>query len=353
MVYGGKKRHWTRSAVALAGNAFSGFRRWSGVSKKRQKKPSSLAIKAARKTRTRGRGGQSYTKTKKGSMFQSAKPGVGGTFSSYVENHRARKGSGWNNKMLGKSVQSLSGALRLTGANGVQGIVNSMQTCSNSQLTTMAVQAGGTGARDSFKYFLKRVSGFSIYTNQSNANCNLKLYDVVSRKDCPSSGTYSDPAAAWYNGMGDTVTTGSTSSVTSNNLGCTPFQSPEFCAYYKIKKVTSVILSAGQSHHHYVKRNLNAIIHDESLNTGSNLKNLTHFTMAVAFGYPENDLVTPSIVTTAAAAVDCVSQLRYEYAWQAINYTKMTYAFGLGTLGAGGAELMQEVAGVVKGETNA
>jgi hypothetical protein len=225
-----------------------------------------------------------------------------------------------------------------------------MNTCSDAQLTSMMTGAGGSGSRDSYKYLLKDVTGFTIYTNQSNGNVNLKLYDVICRKDL-GSGSAVDPSSAWYNGITDNVTTGTVSSVSSTNLGATPFMSPLFCQYFKVLKVTSIILAAGQSHHHYVKRTLNRMINDELLTYYVNLAYLTHYTVAAAFGYPENDTTTNTIVSTCAVGIDTVSEFKFRWAYSAVNFNRSTYTNTLGSIAAG--ELMQIAAGVVKAETQA
>ena len=74
----------------------------------------------------------------------------------------------------------------------------------------------------------------------------VQIYDIIARRDQTTASTDFDPTNAFTNGLGDE------GAYTSSHVGKLPFASKIFTQYFKICKVTHLIMSEGQTHVHRI-----------------------------------------------------------------------------------------------------
>lgn len=165
------------------------------------------------------------------------------------------------------------------------------------------------------KLYLKSCNSEMMITNQTNDVVNITLYDVVARRDLTGNSAnealYITPDLAWQQGCIDA----GASSVYST-VGSTPFQTPGFTEFFKIRKITHVDLHSGGHHRHrqiYDSRCMfsNEIV-TELASSGGVLGGRSAFTLVVAHGFPVNSTGT-STVSTASGKIVWAQKLQYEY----------------------------------------
>lgn len=164
------------------------------------------------------------------------------------------------------------------------------------------------------KVLLKDYSLIVAFTNQTNANVKVTLYDIIQRRDKLSGSTNDAPDAAWLY-----ETTLSTNYL-STNTAAVPFDSAVFTQNYKVISSKDYRLAQGETGEHFVNGKMNRVwdhSNDYSTTPGSILryrggyKGLTYWCLAVVQGFPtDNDNAT---VTTSIAEVDFVTTTRYSY----------------------------------------
>lgn len=105
------------------------------------------------------------------------------------------------------------------------------------------------------KFFISKIKVVSRIRNSTTAPVNVILYDIVARRD---TNTINDlaatPSAAWIEGMTQTTAIVSTGGLANGvtRPGATPFMSPTFTKFYKVRKVNEFTLHAGATHKHYI-----------------------------------------------------------------------------------------------------
>ena len=104
---------------------------------------------------------------------------------------------------------------------------------------------GNVATNKTLNVLMKSVSSKLMLQNQYiNSNFNVQIYNIISRRDLNNSTTIYDPT--------NTFTAGLTNegAVPKEDVGVLPFSSRGLTQYFKICKVTHLIMSEGQTHVH-------------------------------------------------------------------------------------------------------
>lgn len=183
---------------------------------------------------------------------------------------------------------------------------------------------GGTAQATTFigqnKVILKDYSLNINFTNQSNANIKVMLYDFIARRDMYNSGgeVALNPLVAWNN------ESSLCAGYNNAQYGATPFDSQLLCKTWKCIGSQEYRLSEGETGEHRVHSVMNKI-HDHTLDQlttstatignlsaqAGALKGLTYFCLAVVSGSPTD--ANNSTVTSSIGKVDFVSVNRYTW----------------------------------------
>ena len=237
--------------------------------------------------------------------------GTGGSFSKFFYGRRKLPLPKNIVKNLGIKYFVTNNASRFTGGIGQQQFSQPVVMFSPTALTTMqSILPGGSGAGGaSQKFMVMKCSSELSISNCTLGNTRLILYDIVARRDLQS-GVLS-PLAAITSGFLD-VFDGASSDYTT--LGYTPFQNPRFTEFFKIVKMTHVILSQGQVHIHRISYHPNKIISGElDARISGGIRGLTCYTMIQQWGDPDNDGTVKTTVSTSSTAIDVVAKYQYQF----------------------------------------
>lgn len=254
--------------------------------------------------------------TKKISLNQKAiKDGTGGSFSKFFYGRRRiPKRMRQVYRTCSKNYQVINNSGRITTTAGTQLFNGILTMFSTSDLNGFATNIS---ANKTNKFIAMTCSSEVMISNQDEGNVRFVLYDIICRRDCTQS-NIADPATAFKNSLADE----GAANINWNSVGATPFSSDLFTQFYKVLKITHVILAAGQFHTHRVHFGLNRQFDAEQLQyTPNGIKGATCFTCIMAYGAPYNDSVTKTSVSTGQVNLDFVSKKQYSYTWMQDNDT--------------------------------
>lgn len=296
--------------------------RFAGKMARRSRRSSGRIVKRRRV--------RSSTSTSVKSVIPKSYPkpdGNGGSFSSFRTHRKGTFIPKWDRRMLEPSHYRVTTAARLTAAFGQQNATyfeyanqGDMQTPANQFAVSNFVQ----------KVWYQKIYGTISITNQDKGNCHVTIYDLMCRRDLVSGNTL-DPNSTWSLGLTDTNgSSATTKSIT--NLGVTPFQSPLFCQYYKVMKVSKFVLGQGTSHVHHYKWSHNRVMELEYLSTQSQYAKTSHEVLIVVNGLPYNDSTTKTLVATGSCAIDIVHQKTVTYRAISQNPSYYQYSNNQGTI---------------------
>lgn len=166
-----------------------------------------------------------------------------------------------------------------------------------------------------------------LLRNQTNTNCRLSIYDIVTKRDSQNT-TYDTPIEAWQKS--------STDNSDVNQLyyiGQTPYKSAEFRKFFAVNKVTYANLEPGMQHEHIVHHKYNKIIDTTRWDntTGTSLAGLTRFIMIVFYGHLAHDTAAPASVTTSPITLDWMYSEETTYKWISNQIPGVTYTNNLPT----------------------
>jgi len=332
----GRRKAVRRGAAAMAGLALAAkYRRTGTTGSKNLDYVGKYAAKAGTKV------GKYIKKRRTASLHQKALPnipghGAGGTFSAFNMRRPLTKWQVGLKKNAASNFVYANGAQRLTSAIGVQAVSLLSNTYLNTDILNQFSSTNLT-----CKTIIESCTENSIIRNQNNNDCYLILYDVVARRD-QYQGSESSPFQTWFNGNFDAGASGMIYQV-----GTTPFSSPQFTQYFKVVKVTHIILPAGGTHEHRVHYEPNRMINREVAAISGYIRNLTHFTMAVQYGAPDNDNTTQTTVSIGTSTLDVVQTKQYKYTYVADAVTNNSFVASLPTTYASGIEaIIQDESGV-------
>lgn len=249
--------------------------------------------------------------TGKSSLHQPAKQsGQGGSFSNFFYGKRKLpKGYRSIKKAMSNNYVAINSATRITQTAGQQAVKSVQSLFNAGDLSTLSARIQNNQTN---RFCAESCSSEIMITNQDLGNVKIMIYDLIARRDATLAMTPVYPDAAWQTSYGDEGGANADYQV----VGSTPFSSDLFVQYYKVLKVTHVILGQGQCHIHRVKFSPNRVIDGETLQyTTGNLKGLSVFQMIVAYGTPCNDATTKTTVSTGQVALDVVTRRQYKYTW--------------------------------------
>jgi hypothetical protein len=188
------------------------------------------------------------------------------------------------------------------------------------------------------KVILKDYSCSINFTNQTNANVKVQMYDIISRRDnfVLNTSYVEDPLVAWQQAIvgGGYHTTW---------YGATPFDSPLFTKYFKVIGSQEYRLAEGETGEHIVKHKMNKPF-DMSVLSGigtagtqnafpvneGGFKGLTYYAIAVVSGAPTD--ANNSTVTTSIATVDFVTVNAYTFEYITAEGAYIAQLNNLGTV---------------------
>lgn len=241
--------------------------------------------------------------------------GTGGSFSKFFYGRRRiPKRMRQVYRTCAKNYQVINNSGRIVANSGSQAFNSVLTMFSTPDLNGFATNISSNKTN---KFLAISCSAELMLTNQDEGNVRFVLYDIIARRDITQSNLV-DPATAFKNSLADE----GASNANWAAVGATPFSSDLFTQFYKILKMTHVILGAGQFHTHRVHFGLNRQFDAEQLQyTPNGIKGATCFTCVMAYGCPYNDSVTKTSVSTGQVTLDFVSKKQYSYTWTQDNDT--------------------------------
>nr|WAE42574.1 MAG: capsid protein [Cressdnaviricota sp.] len=318
-----------------------GVLRLSGGIKKRK---ASTATSGAKRMR-------SMTTTRRKKLDQNAHEHRGGSESRFTHGKRAkglpaRVASKLTALVFTQNIQNRQG---MGGTPGRQLVADFMPLFPNTDLVTMMNQALLAQAQSSAaagtsqtptgfrtdRILLKKVNAELSLANSTNMTCRVELYDVIARRDIypftslSSTQIVPTPTLAFAYGLQNELQT--SSNTANQNVGTTPFDSQLFCKFWKIQKITHVILAPGQVHMHKVSYSPNYVL-DNQLLSQTNMAaigKLACYTMAVAVGQPILDAT--GLVTTGQVELLTIARQDYEFSYIPNNLKTMVNVNALAT----------------------
>jgi hypothetical protein len=213
--------------------------------------------------------------------------------------------------------------------------------------TSDMLQLSGLSSGTNGRILCSGVRAEMVLTNAANTSARITIYDIISRKDL-NSGTITSPSFAWKQGVDDEGGSGTNYQIP----GCTPFNSKSFTEFFKIKKVSHVLLGQGATHIHRTRFFPNRAVDYGTVEYGQYWKDLSCFTMLVVHGQASNDVTTKSSISIGASDINMVVLKEYETSfiadynttWSGTNSLPTSFAVGENTISIG--------AGLVEAATN-
>jgi hypothetical protein len=238
-------------------------------------------------------------------------------------------------------------------------ILNNLEAEEAYQTAQNANQAGvsgdiGAGTR---VYNVRRWVCETTYKNQSEVPVQLWLYDIVARND--QKGSFIPPTTVWADGIAVNSSSafgggiqeglfGNTSTAGINQIGATPFQAKSFGSWFKVVKVTKVMIHPGSNHQHIVVIKPKFPFNAEKTLSLYCRRMQTYMCMAIAHGGIINgtgaDLTK---VTTSEAKLDYISTCRIEAQQITQNRTVYCSYNNLATAVTAGEAVVEDTDGIV------
>ena len=300
------------------------------------------SLRTPKRTRT-------MTMTKREPLRQKAKESRGGSESAYSKSVVPRGVPSLIAK-LAKNVYITNNNSVIDGGAGLQTVSDVQGISDYAALNAIMLSAlaqylpGGSPPMTAYKterVMITKVFAEHMYTNSSNAVVRGLLFDVEPRQDIYNSGSDPiSPAQAWIAGAAD-QSNGNTS---SSFVGALPFSSNKFTHFFKINKITELILAPGQTHYHRVTYRCNKVLTNIILQEGNvnYFRGLSMNQLAVFYGQPVPDS-TGAAVTTEAVHILTVSKFQYESSYMMNNVS--TISRGNALSATAGANLEDIVTG--------
>lgn len=189
------------------------------------------------------------------------------------------------------------------------------------ELTKIKVACNdGVATSNNVRCFIGKVTQRVFLRNQANTVSKVMIYDLVPKRDL-SSTTVDDPNEAWNKGYTDMGLTNQ-----STVIGNTPNFSAEFRNFWRIVKVTTVNLEAGEQHDHIVKMSVNKLIDSTRWDnsTGYYFKGLSAACLIVFHGTLQHESAAPTTVTFTDNRLDYAVSQEYSFGYIKQNLPSYT-----------------------------
>lgn len=231
-----------------------------------------------------------------------------------------------------QAVSALSPILNNTDLSTMQNQILNLRSSNSTTGTNTAFLPNFSTSQKAFKLFVESAEQFVLFTNLTNSNVVVDIYDFVARRD--NAITYS-PVDQWSQGQAidEAGVLPNQSSATLRGVQV-PFSMPSnsrpLQAFYTMKRHTRVELAQGRSHEHTHKHFLNRMIDMELINTTglAILKGVTSYVMLVIRGQPCSiglgAVGTPNFGATLSPAKIAVVY-RTRYRWRLGSTTPTIY----------------------------
>lgn len=234
-------------------------------------------------------------------------------------------------RLLYKKVQGRKTLVNVTSSstNSTQGVqaVQERQIFTRSQLDDIKTAALGGADNNDCKLYLGYSKHQLTLKNQSNHVVTLTLYDYCFQKQ-PIGSSLDTAKEVWDKGFTDMGLT-----TQSAQVGNTPFASPDFRRYIKVKRAIRISMEPGQQHIHTCYRRLNRLV-SSTIWDGSAFTSVPYLTTGILFsfyGSIGHESATPTTVTYMPARVDWVVKEEYTYGFLPNPKPAYTYTNGLST----------------------
>lgn len=174
------------------------------------------------------------------------------------------------------------------------------------------IQGGvsGNDVKKTTRFVVESVKAQMQFTNQDNGPVNIRIFDIVSKRDH----NYS-PQEAFRAGLANQSATAFT--LATMPPGVLPTMSLEFNNYFKVKGTKTITLEQGKTHLHNITLQPNRVVNAELLKQSNlNIAGLTHWVLFVVTGCVVNSVTNPDTeVSVGAAAVDVslIKTMRYTF----------------------------------------
>lgn len=162
-------------------------------------------------------------------------------------------------------------------------------------------------------------SGELSFTNMTDANIRVTLFDIITRRDSSD--------------LPETNFTGAISaeqdpgSEGSYSYPFSPFTVDLFTQFYKVLKMTHIVLATGQTHVHRIHYSPNKVLNGTAVINGpagvNNLKGITCFTMMQVVGVPAISANTSTLSSTSIPKISVCWKKTYRYGFLSNNVTRL------------------------------
>lgn len=157
------------------------------------------------------------------------------------------------------------------------------------------------------------------FTNMTDANIRVTLFDIVARRDS------SDKPET--NLTGAVTAEQDPGSEGSYSYPFSPFTVDSFTQFFKVLKMTHIVLATGQTHVHRIHYAPNKVINGTSVLNGpagiDNLKGLTCFTMIQLVGVPAISATDDTLSSTSIPKLSVCWKTSYRYGFISNNVTRL------------------------------
>lgn len=296
----------------------------SALSSLRRRRPSSFTGRAnrarllrkgltalRRRTRTR-------TTTRRKLNQRALNLGTGGSFSKFFYGKRLLNPTLRTlYKKTNKNYWTVSDSSTIECSTGFQDFITPLTLFRHADLETLMGMMPQTTNNTNRVNFESASAELQI-SNMRNSNTRVVIYDIIARRDTDD-GYITLPEDALnaaitnQGGAGD-----------KTDFGISPFTLDVFTQYFKVLKMTHVLLSEGQTHIHRVHYAPNKVLSEQVVkNTDSNIRGLSCFTMIHTFGTPCNDYDTHTTITSTSVRLDIVWKKTYRFGFISNEYTRL------------------------------
>lgn len=277
-------------------------------------KKSNSYTKTKTKRRKTGRVRQDGTGTSQSfCYFGKKKPSKMGKMVKYVSSPQITEAVGFAVLDTGTPGKQYHGSFSPIGNSGdIANMFNSVASrVSDGVSTAPAVPTLGNFQK-SFKMYITSLEHFVAFSNSSNGNVTLDIYDCLAKRD---RNIVIYPDIDWQNGQRYDER-GGLGGVTGYDIDIpytSPFTSEIFKLYWDVKKITHVDLAQGRSHEHVHHHDVNRMIDTELYATAAMYKGLTSCIMVVVRGMPVETAINSGVATLADARVVSVARTKFKY----------------------------------------